>query len=49
MNLGGAKDRPVLADVWDNAEAQLEDRKVPHSTVTTTGVWSILSEKIWGV
>ncbi len=49
MNLGGAKDRPLLAEVWDNVEAQIQEKELPHPTVTTTGVWSILSEKIWGV
>ncbi|KAJ7676149.1 hypothetical protein B0H17DRAFT_1161534 [Mycena rosella] len=35
MNLGGAKDRPVLDEVWENVEAQLHGKSKVHNTYST--------------
>ena len=42
MNLKGAKDRPALSEVWDNAEAQMLGKSKVHEKYTlqsfTTGI-----------
>lgn len=47
MNLQGGKDRPSLAEIWDNVKAKLEGEQPVHETYTTTGVVAILREKFW--
>lgn len=43
MNLKGAKDRPALKEVWENAEAQMLGRPKVHEKYSlqkfTTGIW----------
>ncbi|KAF7366098.1 AhpC-TSA domain-containing protein [Mycena venus] len=48
MNLGGAKDRPVLDEVWENVEAQLKGKSKVHETYTTTGFFKTVWGKIFG-
>jgi len=48
MNLGGAKDRPELGQVWDNVEAKLEGRKRVHEKYTTIGFLGMVWGKIFG-
>ena len=43
MNLKGAKDRPALNEVWDNAEAQMLGKPQVHEKYSlqrfATGIW----------
>lgn len=48
MNLGGAKDRPVLDEVWENVEAQLRGKPKVHNTYSTTGFLKMVRRKIFG-
>ena len=48
MNLGGAKDRPDLEQVWANIEAQLNGVPAPHKQLKTTGALGLLRQKIFG-
>ena len=48
MNLGGAKDRPVLNEVWENTEAQLQGKNGPHKTVGKIGAGSVILGKLFG-
>jgi hypothetical protein len=47
MNLGGAKDRPSIQGVWENVDAKMHGREEPHPSLTTAGVFSVLSERLW--
>ena len=33
MNLGGAKDRPSLKEVWENAEADMAGKRPVHEII----------------
>jgi len=46
MNIGGAKDRPMLEQIWENVEAQMENRPAVHKKVQTQGAMNVLSGKI---
>jgi hypothetical protein len=48
MNIGGAKDRPLLEQVWDNVEAQMKGKPVVHAKVGLTGLAFGLKQKIFG-
>ncbi|KZP01958.1 hypothetical protein FIBSPDRAFT_987791, partial [Athelia psychrophila] len=48
MNLAGAKDRPVLTQVWANVEAQLQGKKASPVEVGTIGAGSVILEKLFG-
>lgn len=48
MNLGGAKDRPVVKQVWANVEAQLQGKESPHKQVGTIGAGSVILGKLFG-
>ncbi|KAK4101981.1 hypothetical protein N658DRAFT_495915 [Parathielavia hyrcaniae] len=53
MNLGGATDRPILAEVWEKAQKQLRGEvAVTTESVTngytTTGVRHLLGQKLFG-
>ncbi|KAH6632510.1 hypothetical protein F5144DRAFT_630354 [Chaetomium tenue] len=49
MNIGGATDRPVLAEVWGNVQKQLRGEDVStKQAYTTTGVLHLLSQKLFG-
>ncbi|KAK5689867.1 hypothetical protein LTR97_012627 [Elasticomyces elasticus] len=44
MNIGGAKDRPELQQVWENARAQFQGQAKEHQQYTTKGFSGLL----WG-
>lgn len=49
MNIGGATDRPVLAEVWRNVQKQLRGEDVStKQAYTTTGVLHLLNQKLFG-
>ncbi|KAJ7721347.1 hypothetical protein DFH07DRAFT_857898 [Mycena maculata] len=48
MNLGGAKDRPALDEVWENVEAQIHDKPKVHDTYSTIGFLKLVGRKIFG-
>jgi hypothetical protein len=48
MNMGGAKDRPELEQVWDNVQAQLDGKKNIHSVYQLISAWAVLKGKIFG-
>jgi hypothetical protein len=48
MNMGGAKDRPELEQVWDNVQAQLEGKKKVHDVYKLISAWAVLKGKIFG-
>ena len=48
MNLGGAKDRPDLNQVWDNVQAKLAGRSVVHEKYATTSFMGMVWGKIFG-
>lgn len=48
MNLGGAKDRPNLDQVWENVQAKLLGATVKHSEYSKMALSAGLSQKIWG-
>ena len=45
MNLGGAKDRPSLKEIWENVDAKLEGKDPVHPGYSTAGVISVIGEK----
>ena len=48
MNFGGAKDRPVLGQIWDNVEAQLKGQPEVHKKYAHTSFGGLLKEKLLG-
>lgn len=49
MNLGGATDRPVLAEVWKNIQKKLQgEDDGTEGNYTTTGVLHLVGQKIFG-
>ncbi|KAK4033575.1 hypothetical protein C8A01DRAFT_49883 [Parachaetomium inaequale] len=49
MNIGGATDRPVLAEVWKNTQNQLQGGDViTKQGYATTGVLHLLGQKLSG-
>ena len=48
MNLGGAKDRPDLNQVWENIQAKLEGKSVVHEKYAKTSVMGLIWGKIFG-
>ncbi|KAF7976231.1 hypothetical protein HWV62_7258 [Athelia sp. TMB] len=48
MNLNGGKDRPVLNQVWENIEAQLQGKEGPYKNINTIGAGSVILEKLFG-
>ncbi len=49
MNIGGATDRPVLADVWTSIQKQLRgEAEGTGEHIQTTGVLHLLKQKVWG-
>jgi len=48
MNLGGAKDRPELKQVWDNVQAKLNGKDRVHSSYKLIGAFNVLKAKIFG-
>lgn len=48
MNIGGAKDRPDLAQIWDNVQAKLSGKPAVHAKYSTVGIFGMLRSKIFG-
>lgn len=48
MNLGGAKDRPDLEQVWDNVKAKIEGKGVVHAVYKKSGLLGMLWGKVFG-
>lgn len=48
MNIGGAKDRPSLQEIWENSQALLDGRPVKHTTLSTEGFLKLIRKKIFG-
>ena len=46
MNLGGAKDRASLNEIWENTEALLQGNVVKHPRLSSIGALSVLYESI---
>jgi hypothetical protein len=46
MNLGGAKDRPDLQQVWENVQAKIEGVEKPHKQFKLWGAFSVLGKKL---
>ena len=46
MNLKGAKDRPALSEVWENAEKQMLGKPRRHEKYSLqsfrTGIWQVV-------
>jgi hypothetical protein len=48
MNMGGAKDRPDLVQVWENVQAKLAGRPVVHKKYSLMGFFGTMAGKIFG-
>jgi hypothetical protein len=48
MNIGGAKDRPDLTQVWENVKAKLDSKETLHEEYKTIGAWDVIKGAIYG-
>jgi hypothetical protein len=48
MNLGGAKDRPDLVQVWENAQAKMAGKPVVHTKYSLMGFFGTMAGKVFG-
>ena len=48
MNLGGAKDRPDLTQVWENVEATLKGNPEVHKKLHLQTFTQVMWQKIFG-
>ena len=48
MNLGGAKDRPGLQQIWDNVQAKLAGKPIVHARYSTQTIMGTVWGKIFG-
>jgi hypothetical protein len=48
MNLGGAKDRPALEEVWENVRAKLDGKEVVHKSYSLQSFLAVIREKVFG-
>ncbi|KAH6991322.1 hypothetical protein BKA56DRAFT_574243 [Ilyonectria sp. MPI-CAGE-AT-0026] len=46
MNLGGAKDRPMLDQIWENVSRQLQGQEVTYTTYSMSGIFQALASKM---
>ena len=44
MNMGGAKDRPDLAQVWENVQDKLEGGEGRHNKYALLGMWTVMKK-----
>ena len=44
MNMGGAKDRPDLAQVWENVQDKLEGGEGRHKKYALLGMWTVMKK-----
>ncbi|TAQ88402.1 hypothetical protein B7494_g3260 [Chlorociboria aeruginascens] len=47
-NLGGAKDRPDLNQIWENVESKMKGGQVVHKTYSLQGILGVIREKLFG-
>lgn len=47
MNIGGAKDRPEMHQVWENAEAKLNGKERVHDKYTITSFFAVIKQKFF--
>jgi len=47
-NLGGAKDRPSLTQIWDNVQAQMKGEKPVHKKYNTLRIGQVLWQQVFG-
>lgn len=47
-NLGGAKNRPELEQIWQNVEAKLQGKKAVHQKYAVQGFFHVLKGKFFG-
>jgi hypothetical protein len=48
MNLGGAKDRASLNEIWENTQALLQGKDAKHQRFSSIGALSVLWGNITG-
>lgn len=48
MNLGGAKDRPELSQVWENVQAKLQGGKAVHDTYKKISALGVFKAALFG-
>lgn len=48
MNLGGAKDRPDLNQVWENVQARLNGQSIVHKHYDLQSFRKVMMQKIFG-
>lgn len=48
MNLGGAKDRPDLNQVWENVLARLNGQPLVHKRYTLQSFTKVMTQKLFG-
>jgi hypothetical protein len=48
MNLGGAKDRPDLKQVWENVEATMSGKPKVHAKYDLTSFAKVMLGKVFG-
>jgi hypothetical protein len=48
MNLGGAKDRPLLDQIWANVQAELKGEKKVYASYSKLGAAAVLGKKLFG-
>lgn len=48
MNLGGAKDRAALDEIWENTQAMLDGKAAKYTTLSTIGTLSVLWKRVFG-
>ena len=46
--MGGAKDRPMLEEVWENVEAKMDGKPQVHHKYSLLSATGVLKEKIFG-
>jgi hypothetical protein len=47
MNIGGAKDRPNLDQVWENVQAKLDCKERAYTEYKITSVWDVIKWAIF--
>lgn len=48
MNMGGAKDRPELEQVWENVKAKMDGKPKVHSSYKMVSFLGVVWGKIFG-
>ena len=48
MNMGGASDRPLLHQIWENVDAKLQSKGAMHHLYVSMGVTRMMARKMCG-